>query len=188
MVHFDTYQLELRLQFCYNLHMSKDCNTNNRILWLILTFFQMSFIFFMSSRDAAHSSLDSLGVTRWICNIFVSDWNNLSAVNQAQIIENIHGWIRMCAHFTEFAVLGLLLFLCVRYFLTGKIKAKHVAILSWAFGTIYAVTDEIHQYFVPGRACEITDVVVDSAGVICGIIIALIIKLGTDRQRLKFFK
>lgn len=29
---------------------------------------------------------------------------------------------------------------------------------------LYAVCDEIHQYFVPGRACRVFDVLVDTAG------------------------
>ena len=94
----------------------------------------------------------------------------MDVVDQTQIIENIHGWIRMCAHFAEFAVLGLLLFLCLK-------GVRHIVSMPWIVGTIYAVTDEIHQYFVPGRACELTDVIIDSIGVVCGIMIALIIAL-----------
>lgn len=144
--------------------MNKKQLTNNRIRWSILTLLQMSFIFFMSARDAAHSSADSFGVTRWLCSVFVSGWKELGIADQTQIIESVHGWIRMGAHFTEFAVLGLLLFLCLR-------GVKHVVSMAWVIGTIYAITDEIHQYFVPGRACEITDVMIDAIGVICGIII-----------------
>lgn len=29
---------------------------------------------------------------------------------------------------------------------------------------LYALSDEIHQYFVPGRACRVFDVIVDTAG------------------------
>lgn len=163
-----THQLELRLRVCYNLNMRKMCNnTNNRILWLILTLLQMGFIFFMSSRDAVHSSSDSLGITKWLCSIFLS--KNMSVADRTQIIESIHGWIRMGAHFTEFAVLGLFLFLCLR-------GVRHVISIAWILGIIYAISDEIHQYFVPGRACEITDIIIDSVGVICGIIIAFIIE------------
>ncbi len=35
---------------------------------------------------------------------------------------------------------------------------------------LYSVSDEIHQYFVPGRACRIFDVGVDSLGALTGIL------------------
>ena len=49
------------------------------------------------------------------------------------------------------------------------------ALLSWAFGTFYAITDEIHQYFVPGRFCDWKDVCIDSAGVALGCLICSLI-------------
>ena len=36
-------------------------------------------------------------------------------------------------------------------------------------GFLYAVSDEIHQYFVPGRAMQARDVLIDTAGVLLGI-------------------
>ena len=38
-------------------------------------------------------------------------------------------------------------------------------------GVLYAVSDEIHQCFVSGRSGELRDVLIDSAGVICGVVI-----------------
>lgn len=50
----------------------------------------------------------------------------------------------------------------------------------WIIGPaiLYALLDEIHQYFVPGRACTLTDFMIDcigifSAALICYIIVAL---------------
>jgi VanZ family protein len=40
----------------------------------------------------------------------------------------------------------------------------HVALLSLATCLIYAILDEIHQIFVPGRSCEIMDIIIDSSG------------------------
>lgn len=44
-------------------------------------------------------------------------------------------------------------------------------LIPWAFGTLYAVTDEFHQMFVPGRSCEIRDMCIDSCGVATGVLI-----------------
>ena len=157
-------------------HLNTSKTSNNRIIWLILTLLQMGFIFIMSSRDGSHSSSDSFGVTNWLCSIFVSGWKDLSAFDQSQIIESVHGLIRMGGHFTEFAVLGVLLFLCMR-------GIKHAVLTPWIVGTIYAISDEIHQYFVPGRACEIEDVLIDSFGVIFGVLIASLFIFAFSRKK-----
>ena len=66
--------------------------------------------------------------------------------------------VRKFAHFFEYAALG---------FLIG---------CAFFLSAIYSVSDEIHQYFVPGRACRIFDVGVDTLGALTGtLILALII-------------
>jgi VanZ family protein len=67
--------------------------------------------------------------------------------------------LRKLAHATEYAVLGLLL-------------ARAVAELPalWA-GMAYAVSDEVHQRFVPGRQGALLDVAIDSVGVLAGILL-----------------
>lgn len=44
-------------------------------------------------------------------------------------------------------------------------------VLPWAIGTIYAISDEVHQLFVEGRSCELRDMLIDSAGVIAGVLL-----------------
>ncbi|MFQ8632799.1 MAG: VanZ family protein, partial [Intestinibacter bartlettii] len=41
---------------------------------------------------------------------------------------------------------------------------------------LYAISDEIHQYFVPGRACQFRDVMIDSCGALFGIAVIVILK------------
>ena len=43
--------------------------------------------------------------------------------------------------------------------------------LAFALGTLYAVTDELHQMFVPGRMGRPLDVAIDALGVACGILV-----------------
>jgi len=38
---------------------------------------------------------------------------------------------------------------------------------------LYAITDEFHQYFVPGRSAEIRDVLIDSSGAFIGILLTI---------------
>jgi VanZ family protein len=66
--------------------------------------------------------------------------------------------LRKLAHAAEFAVLGFLLLRAVR---------RDGAAL--ALGIAYAVSDEVHQHFVPGRAGSPLDVLIDVAGVAVGV-------------------
>ena len=69
--------------------------------------------------------------------------------------------MRKAAHFTEFTALGACL----------AVDFRPRLALPWIIGVADAVTDEIHQIFVPGRACAITDVCIDAAGVALGVVI-----------------
>jgi VanZ family protein len=74
-------------------------------------------------------------------------------------------------HFAVYAVFG---FLIVRalYYTFGSAELKRKIIL-WAIivGVVYGVSDEIHQYFVPGRNANYYDVLADSFGVIFGVFV-----------------
>ncbi len=67
--------------------------------------------------------------------------------------------LRKLAHLTEYAILGALL-----------ARATGGAALAIALGTLYAVTDEIHQTFVAGRAGRPLDVAIDAVGVAVGVV------------------
>jgi VanZ family protein len=75
------------------------------------------------------------------------------------------GWdlvLRKLAHTADYAGLGLLLQ-----------RALDNAWASFLLGAAYAVTDEIHQAFVPGRLGSPVDVAIDAAGVAVGVVLAL---------------
>ena len=66
--------------------------------------------------------------------------------------------LRKLAHAAEYAVLGALL-----------VRATGRAGLAFAVGTLYAISDELHQSFVPGRLGSPVDVAIDAVGVAVGI-------------------
>ena len=43
--------------------------------------------------------------------------------------------------------------------------------LALAVGSLYAITDELHQVFVPGRMGSPVDVLIDALGVACGVVL-----------------
>jgi VanZ family protein len=66
--------------------------------------------------------------------------------------------LRKTAHAGEYAILGALLYRAVR--------REPAAIV---LGSLYAVTDEVHQSFVSGRHGSPLDWLIDTAGVIAGV-------------------
>jgi VanZ family protein len=70
--------------------------------------------------------------------------------------------LRKIGHFLEFAILGWLL--------VRALRDVPAAILA---GAAYAVTDEVHQMFVSGRQGSPLDWLIDTAGVVAGVTIAL---------------
>ena len=70
--------------------------------------------------------------------------------------------LRKCAHVTEYAVLGALLY-----------RALGREALALAVGIAYAATDELHQHFVRGRHASPIDVAIDAVGVALGMLVWL---------------
>lgn len=64
--------------------------------------------------------------------------------------------IRKTAHITLFGVLALLLFKATKY----------NTLLAFSLATIYGASDEWHQMFVPNRTPSLSDVAIDSTGVL----------------------
>jgi VanZ family protein len=67
--------------------------------------------------------------------------------------------LRKAAHLTEYAVLGALLVRALR------------ELPAFVAGVAYAITDELHQTVVAGRAGALLDVAVDATGVLLGILL-----------------
>lgn len=77
--------------------------------------------------------------------------------------------IRKLAHFTEYFILYLLVFNVMKDYqpYTKSLGFSLVGVF------LYACSDEIHQAFVPKRACLFTDVLIDTAGGFLGMLILI---------------
>lgn len=71
-------------------------------------------------------------------------------------------WKPIAYHFYSFLFLEAFLLISMIGGRAGKTKFFIIGIFIAIF---YAVTDEIHQLFVPGRACTFSDFLIDSAGI-----------------------
>jgi len=71
------------------------------------------------------------------------------------------------SHFIEYAILGFLLIRAFSFSNT-KLKVTNLRLIAVLLAILYGITDEIHQYFVPGRFADILDLLSDSIGAIVG--------------------
>lgn len=123
-------------------------------------------IFFLSAQPAFASNSLSRGVTKIIVETIgkvIPLDIEMSTLND--IVSQLNHFVRKFAHFSAYAVLGVL----VSYALAkNKIQGKRAFALSLAICIIYAVSDELHQLFVPGRGCQLKDVIIDTSGALSG--------------------
>lgn len=114
-------------------------------------------IFWLSSRDGNQSKDMSDNVRGILAKILGSPLGSFI--------------VRKFAHFFEYAALGFLIGCAL--FLSRR---RFSPVTSVICSALYSVSDEIHQYFVPGRACRLFDVGVDVFGALTGtLVLALII-------------
>lgn len=118
------------------------------VLWC-LTAACFCIIFYFSSRSADRSNEQSGFIIQFLYRIF--------GVNATDFI------VRKCAHFLEYTGTALLMSAAM-YYTFGKNKIY----LPIIFTSLYAVSDEVHQIFVPGRSCELRDWAIDTLGAVLG--------------------
>ena len=120
--------------------------------WVIVALWAGA-IFFMSAHTG--SDFDGSGplaaIKRWLVGLV------------APIFGPDTDIVNVAAHFTEYLVFGGLLVLAARRTWPALGWGK-LALVAVAFASLYAVTDEFHQSFVPGRTPAVRDVGIDLLG------------------------
>lgn len=120
----------------------------------------MIVIFCFSSQSAAASSEISKGMAKKLMSMFPVLENVLT-------VSRLHHYLRKLAHFTLYFILG-----CGLTGVASKQKKFSAVLISIMGGTVFAATDEIHQFFSEGRGPMIQDVLLDACGVAAGSIFA----------------
>lgn len=135
-----------------------------RIILLILLLGTFYIIFGFSSQNGEKSGELSSNITKFI----LEKMNYDDIQNQEEIFKKTEIVIRKIAHFSIYTLVGLLL---MSFVSTYKLKQNIRIIISLCIGILYATSDEIHQLFIPGRSGQITDVMIDTMGVLLGILV-----------------
>ncbi|MGE5544823.1 MAG: VanZ family protein [Bacillota bacterium] len=131
------------------------------VLWMML-------IFFFSSQSATESA----GISMKITQAFLGFINQVVPVFGSGTIDYsyLNHVVRKLAHFSLYMVLGILSARALRKSGMTGWKPLIAAVL---ICVLYAVTDELHQVFVPGRSGQISDVFIDSMGGLVGIFLVV---------------
>ncbi|HEY0552409.1 MAG TPA: VanZ family protein [Verrucomicrobiae bacterium] len=120
-------------------------------------------VIFSASADAqstAHTSRFLEPLLRWF-------WPDVSP----EKIEQVRWAVRKAAHLTEFAILAWLWWRALQRPNGRDSKPWSWRIAGCALGAVilYAMSDELHQYFVANRTASVRDVGIDTLGGITGL-------------------
>lgn len=129
-----------------------------KYLALAVTLVLMGLIFYFSAQPGSVSYKVSEAVTQT-----VQAGHKESVLPQWFSKDGIHANIRKWAHICIYCALGISMAATVHLW-TKKISLWQQTLLAAALCMLYAVSDELHQHFVPGRTMLLSDVGVDALG------------------------
>lgn len=141
-----------------------------RIIYGILVIVWMILVLSFSNQTGEESQRLSDIITNKIVNIVIKVNSNME---YKDVKDDISFIVRKAAHFSIYFIGGILIFNFINTFPLEKRKTICLTIL---IGILYAISDEIHQLFISGRAGQVTDVLIDSSGIIIGTILISKIK------------
>ena len=150
-----------------------------RIIFIILLIIMFFIIFNFSQQDGEKSSSVSRKVTIAVTEN-VKKIQELEKNRKEIVLQKIEKVIRKLAHFSLYTIIGILSMSLMSTYDTEQKKKISISII---IGLLYAIFDEIHQSFISGRTAMITDVMIDTIGVVFGIL--LIIFLLKSCRKLK---
>ena len=146
--------------------LNRKRNDKIKKLSLAVVVIWMALIFILSSQPAEQSDKLSTGITK----IYIKATQNIIP-NTIIDTEKLHPVIRKNAHVFFYLVLGVSIINILRR--SGVCGYKR-AVVAFLICTIFAISDELHQLFVSGRAGQVEDVFIDTVGASVGISVYLI--------------
>lgn len=164
--------------------MTNDQRNRRRKRLVIITFLAVvaiaAAIFLFSSESGEQSNDTSSRFAVLYLRVFHPGYDALPDAERAVLMKNAQFAVRKTAHFLEYAALGLFL----RLFLYG-IRLPHppAFVLTLLLGAGYAALDEYHQKLVGTRTAMWQDAVLDSAGVLFGLLMATLIVIRRVRKK-----
>ncbi len=100
----------------------------------------------------------------------------LSSSRLEMSVSSFSSWDKM-VHLGVYGILASLVYLTLQEM---NVRKSYVLILAFTISFLYGISNEIHQYFVPWRNAEISDVMANGIGAFC---FPLVLWLRTHYQR-----
>ena len=128
------------------------------ILYIVLGLI-VFFIWDNSLQNGGTSDGFSLIFAEWLAPIAdkLGFYGNIWALNRI---------VRKLAHLTEFTILGGVLYVVLRHYIEYGTVVKTIGV-----GIVIACLDEFIQLFSLGRSSQVFDVLIDTIGIIIGILV-----------------
>ncbi len=127
----------------------------------------MGLIFYFSSQDGISSDILSQSFTEKIAKVIFHNYEYFSDEFQKTVIFELNMFIRKVAHFSIFFFMSIFIYAELiiwikKYLING--------LISIGLCMMYAILDEYHQSFTPGRTPLIKDIFIDTAGATLGVV------------------
>lgn len=132
----------------------------------------MTLIFSLSAQPANQSDALSGQTIRMVARLVIPGFSELPQIQQENIVSSWQHTARKIAHGLAYFVLGSL---CMAALLQHELEMNQRALLALGISIAYAVSDEVHQVFVVGRSCQLSDVGIDTCGASIGILLVVIV-------------
>lgn len=145
--------------------MTKKKRIITTVLLGILLVLLYIMIFQFSAQNGETSGNLSQGVTKSVITFLLGvSGGQLSQPSMDSLCASCEAIIRKAAHFSEYAVMGILTFGILNCYL----RRKKAYFFSSIWVLISAILDEWHQYYIPGRWASAFDVMIDTSGGMIG--------------------
>ena len=132
-------------------------NIKNIVHWVLMLLW-MGLIYYLSAQPAQASSELSSNVMHLLLQFI----ENIIEVDEAFF----HHLVRKGAHLSAYFILGILTMFALG---TSRFRGWFQVGIAFGICVLYAMSDEFHQLFVPGRSGELADVGIDATGALLGI-------------------
>lgn len=155
-----------------------------RIIMTIALVCTLFTIYKFSSQNGTQSKGISTKVSQFILN-FSNTYKEANTKEQTKMLNRTNAIIRKIAHFSIYTLLGLTI---MGLMTKTKLKDRWRILITIGLGMIYAILDEFHQSFSPGRSPKVTDVYIDTLGIILGVLLVILIRMIYKKIKTKYCK